>query len=380
MVRPAAIVKFLADAGVSFVAGVPDSVLEGFCHELSSNDRGIRHLVACNEGAAIALATGWHIGTGSIPVVYMQNSGLGNAINPLSSVVASDVFGIPMLLLVGWRGQPGHDDEPQHRLSGLATRKLLDALGVGSEVLPGDESQSRTVLEQTLEEIRGSRSARALLVERGLIGNTPVQAEVSGCPGLWTSSDALKRVCRRIPKGDLCVSTVGFISRFLAAYREESGENLATDLLVVGGMGLASQIALGLALSSAPRRVWCLDGDGAALMHLGALAAIGSLKKTTNFIHVLFNNGIHESVGGMPTANPNIDFLEISRACGYGEGKRISNEEELDLISQWLSMESGPHFLELLVSRNSTAVIPRPKMSPKDNKILVMSTLGTHHI
>jgi phosphonopyruvate decarboxylase len=374
MLTPQKLVRWLAENGVTFATGVPDSVLDGLCWELTKETSKIKHVVACNEAAAVATAIGWHVGTNSIPLVYLQNSGLGSAVNPLSSLATTDVFHAPLLLLVGWRGKPGQSDEPQHRLMGSATMPILDCLGIPVDELPPDEETAHAMITKVLGEIRTNDKSRALLVEVGTIGPPENTLWSQYNSGSWTGAEALEHLCGRMPADDLCVTTVGLVSRLLAEYRSERCQALVRDLLVVGGMGLASQLALGLALAAPTRRIWCLDGDGSLLMHLGALASIGA-SKTKNFIHVLFNNGIHESVGGLPTANQNTAFLRVSRACGYQHDASAANASELDVLDWWLEERDGPYFLELRVSPNLELKVGRPKTSPQINKALVMSFL-----
>lgn len=368
------LVRWLAESGVTFATGVPDSALGGFCWELTKGTSGINHVVACNEAAAVATAIGWHVGTNSIPLVYLQNSGLGSAVNPLASLATAEVFQAPMLLLIGWRGKPGQSDEPQHRLMGLATMPILKCLGIPVDELPPSEEMAHQAVTKVLGQIRATGKSHALLVEMGTIGPSESIPWSRYNAGSWTGAEALRHLCRRIPVCDLCVSTVGLLSRLLAEYRNKHSQELARDLLAVGGMGLASQLAMGLALATPMRRVWCLDGDGALLMHLGSLASIGA-SNPRNFVHVLFNNGIHESVGGLPSANQNTSFLQVSKSCGYRWVASAANASDLDILDQWPQERDGPCFLELRVSRNVNLRVPRPKTSPQANKAMVMKFL-----
>ncbi len=360
--------------GVSFVTGVPDSVLEDFCRAITSSRCGIRHTVAVNEGAAVAIAIGWHLSTGSIPLVYLQNSGLGNAVNPLASLASSEVFSIPLLLLIGWRGKPGQADEPQHRLTGASTESILRSLEIPFRVLPHNEEKAREAVLSALSQIRSTGRSRAILVGRGTFSADDEPSEISES-GKWCGAEALVDLCQVIPVDDICVSTVGYVSRTLAEHRRRANRALTNDLFVVGGMGLASQVALGIALGKGERRVWCLDGDGALLMHLGSLAAIGA-SRARNIIHVLFNNGIHESVGGFSTSQPATKFPAVSLACGYKSAASVTTSAELDLLSSWKRNRDGPYFLELRVTPNTELNVPRPSTSPLRNKELLMGTLS----
>jgi phosphonopyruvate decarboxylase len=374
MLSPEKLVRWLAENGVTFATGIPDSVLGGLCWELMKETSGINHVIACNEAAAVATAIGWHIGTNSIPLVYLQNSGLGSAVNPLASLAAGEVFHVPVLLLIGWRGKPGRLDEPQHRLMGSATVPILNCLGIPVDELPPDEEIAHDAITKIFGEIRVTGESRALVVEMGTIGPSESIPWSRYHAGLWTGAEALRHLCRRMPKDDLCVSTVGLVSRLLAAYRSGHRQEPANDLLAVGGLGLVSQLALGLALATPTRRIWCFDGDGSLLMHLGALTSVGA-SKPKNFVHVLFNNGIHESVGGLPSANQDTAFLQISRACGYKWDASAANAADLDILDHWLQDRDGPYFLELRVSRNVDLEVGRPRTSPRANKDMVMKCM-----
>ena len=368
------VAEWCAEGGVSFATGVPDSILEGFCRVVGSDQYGIRHIAAVNEGAAIALAIGWHLATRSIPLVYFQNSGLGNAVNPLASLASSEVFNVPLLLLIGWRGDPRRPDEVQHRLMGSATEPILRCLEIPFTILPAAEEEARETILSALTQIQSTGRSRAILVGRDTI-STGYKTTVVPASGSWCGTEALFELCCRIPMDDVCVSTVGFISRALAEHRRRASRPLANELFVVGGMGLASQVALGIALGTKDRRVWCLDGDGSLLMHLGSAATIAA-SRANNFIHVLFNNGLHESVGGFATSNPATDFPAVSRACGYSAAASVSTAAELDLLTSWIRNKSGPYFLQLCVAPNPDLNIPRPSMSPLENKARFMDTLS----
>jgi phosphonopyruvate decarboxylase len=374
MLNPEKIVRWLVENGVTFATGVPDSVLSGFCWELTKGTSEINHVIACNEAAAVAAAIGWHVGTNTVPLVYLQNSGLGSAVNPLASLATAEVFRAPVLLLIGWRGKLGQSDEPQHKLMGLATIPILKSLGIPICKLPTSEKIAHRTITKILAEMRATGKSCALVVEMGAVGPSESIPLSRFNAGLWTGAEALRQLCRRMPPDDICVSTVGLVSRLLAKYREEHSQDLSKDLLAVGGMGLASQLALGLALATPMRRVWCLDGDGALLMHLGSLTSIGA-SKPRNFIHVLFNNGIHESVGGFPSANQDTGFLQVSQACGYKSVARAAHASDLDILDQWVQERDGPSFLELRVSRNVNLEVGRPKTSPQANKTMVMKFL-----
>jgi phosphonopyruvate decarboxylase len=361
MLDPNLISREIHRLGVQFVVGVPDSILASLCHSLDEQS-GLSHRIAVNEGAAVALAVGWYLGTSTLPCVYMQNSGLGNAVNPLASVAHKSVFGVPLLLLIGMRGSPG--DEPQHSAMGKCTRSLLSLLGIPTAVMPASEDQASEALAAAVDRANSHPSIQALIVNPGTFA--PLVTEPQLGISQWSRSEAMSYVCSLMGSGDVTFSTAGFISREVAQIRAMTRTSLDRDILVTGGMGHCSHIALGFALSHPERRVWCLDGDGALLMHMGALAAIG-VSGCRNFVHVLFNNGSYESVGGQPSIAKHVDLSRVCRALGYCSCIRLtapnsSGESHLD---------EGPVFMELDIL-NAKAAAPRPSVTPAANLELFM--------
>jgi phosphonopyruvate decarboxylase len=250
----------------------------------------------------------------------------------------------------------------------------LRSLDIPFAILPHTEEEGREAVLSALDQIRSTGRSRALLVERGTISDGD-KSTATGESRKWCGAEALVDLCRRIPADDICISTVGFISRTFAEHRRTAKRALTNDLFVVGGMGLASQVALGIALGAVERRVWCLDGDGALLMHLGSAATIGA-SGAKNVVHVLFNNGIHESVGGFATSQPATEFAAVSLACGYRAAASVSTSAELEPLSSWINDQDGPYFLELCVTPNMELNVPRPGTSPLRNKELLMDTLS----
>ena len=350
-----------------FFTGVPDSQLKAVCAYLY--DRyGIsdRHIIAANEGNAAALAAGYHLATGKTPVVYLQNSGLGNIVNPAASLLNHKVYGIPCLFLVGWRGEPGVHDEPQHLFQGEITLSLLEQLGIPAFVI--DKTTTQEQLQAKLAEYRAlfaqGRQA-AFVVRKGALEYEPRRK--------FTNSNELRReeiiahILDRAGSSDIFVSTTGMASRELFELREARGEGHGRDFLTVGSMGHSSSIALGLALQKPDRRVWCIDGDGAALMHLGAMAVIAA-QAPENLIHVVINNQAHESVGGMPTVADRTDLCGVARACGYRQALRAQTAAQLDGALQALGAQAGPLFLEVQAALGSRKDLGRPTTTPQQNK------------
>lgn len=314
MISAAELHALLTGESLDFFTGVPDSLLKHFIAHLDSAVPADRHLVAANEGNAVSLAAGQYLASGRPGVVYLQNSGLGNCVNPLMSLCAEEVFSIPVLLLIGWRGQPGTTDEPQHTRQGAVTLSLLEALAIPHRILPDTLAEAREAVRQASECMRASQAPYALVVPRGTIA--PGSASPDPDPCALGREEAIREVVRLLDPETLFVATTGKASRELYELREEPGQTHVRDLLVVGSMGHTSSIAQGLALQRPDRRVCCLDGDGSLIMHMGALSTIGRYRPE-NLIHVVLNNQAHDSVGGQPTAAANIRMAELALANGY---------------------------------------------------------------
>jgi phosphonopyruvate decarboxylase len=360
--------------GLDFFTGVPDSLLKDFCAYVTDHAGNRQHVIAANEGGAVALAAGHYLATGRPALVYMQNSGQGNAVNPLVSLADSEVFGIPMLLLVGWRGEPGHPDEPQHVKQGKVTVGLFQALGIHAEVLPSDLQPALASLRECLRRMRASTSPVALIVKSGTFERYKLQNEVVTSFELGREA-ALKLVLDRVGDGAVVVATTGMTSREMFEHRVATARSHRADFRTVGCMGHASQIALGVALAHPDREVFCLDGDGAVIMHMGALAIIGS-QKPVNFRHVVFNNGAHDSVGGQPTAAFHMDIPQIAAACGYQLSLRAQTAQDIETSMARICDVPGPSLLEIRVNKGARANLGRPTALPAENKRELMRYLG----
>lgn len=369
--------EFLSRSGVSFYAGVPDSLLKEMCACIADKASADAHVIAANEGGAVALAAGHHLGTGGVALVYMQNSGLGNAVNPLVSLADREVYGIPMLLLVGWRGEPGVKDEPQHVKQGRVTNELLAVLGVPSAVLPTEPAAAEECVARALATARAEKTPFALVVKAGTFAPYAPKGGKAAPAGLdLTREAALETLLALMDPKDVVVSTTGVTSRELFELREKGGEGHGRDFLTVGSMGHSSQIALTLARGAKERQVFCVDGDGAALMHLGGLAIAGTAGPA-NLRHILFNNGAHESVGGQPTAGFAVDFPALARACGYKRCLSVSSRADLERAFRELREGPGPSFLEIRIKTGARKDLGRPTTSPRENKDALAEFLRT---
>lgn len=368
MINPQSFVRSMRRAGIEFCAGVPDSLLKEVCSAISF-DYGFNHVIAANEGAAVGLAMG-HFFSKDIPaLIYMQNSGLGNAINPLVSLSDPKIYGVPMLLLIGWRGEISTDgvqikDEPQHIKQGEITLMQLQVLGIPYEVINGD-SNFEELIEQSLKLAKERFGPVAIVVRKDTFSK--FDKSIAPETGLSLSrEDALKCVLEYVPKNSPIISTTGMLSRELYEFRSRSEKGGYRDLLMVGGMGHASSVASGIALSNSSLKVICLDGDGAVLMHMGALS---TSSKCQNLIHIIFNNGAHDSVGGQPTESFRISLSEIARACAYQHVFSVSTTEDLIgvLIIAMSNSIIGSAFIEIKCKTGARPELGRPKNSPAEN-------------
>lgn len=376
MIDPARFFEAMTANGVRFVVGVPDSLLKAFCRYVAEALPAARHAIAVNEGAAVARAAGHHLATGEVPLVYMQNSGLGNAVNPVVSLADPEVYALPMVLLVGWRGEPGVPDEPQHVKQGRVTTALLEALEVPYRVIDADEAVALASLRWAVTEARSRGAPVALLVRKGAFSSaTPTTDPAPNLDLPLTRERAIERVAAALPESATVVATTGMIARELCEYRQRVGQSGAGDFLMVGSMGHASQLALGIAAALPERLVVCLDGDGAVLMHMGALASIG-VAGAENFLHVVLNNGAHDSVGGQPTAAFDVDLVGVARACGYRAAVAgVRDEATLERELADLLRRPRPGFVEVRVAKGARADLGRPAATPRHARRAFMASL-----
>ncbi|MGZ8393300.1 MAG: phosphonopyruvate decarboxylase [Nitrospira sp.] len=374
MIDPHEFVEHLQSNAVEFFTGVPDSLLKDLCGCLEQLPRADQHIVAANEGGAIGLALGYHLATRKVPLVYLQNSGLGNVINPLLSLVDEEVYSIPMLLVIGWRGEPDVHDEPQHKKQGRVMLAMLEAMEIPYSVLGPEVDHAETILADALAYVRKASAPFALVIKKGTFkAFTGSRVELQEFQ--LSREEAIQQALDVLDENDMVVATTGMPSREVYECRAKKGEGHQRDFLTVGGMGHASQIALGIALQEPERSIYCLDGDGAVLMHMGAFAINGSLK-ARNLKHIILNNGAHDSVGGQPTVGLSIDLLSIARAVGYPHAVRAQTREELHSSLLALKDSIGPSLLEIRVHRGARKDLCRPATTPAQNKNLFMDFIG----
>lgn len=358
-----------------FFTGVPDSQLKALCDFLISEyGIGSQHIIAANEGNSVALAAGYHLATGKVPVVYMQNSGLGNIINPVASLMNDKVYGIPCIFFIGWRGEPGIKDEPQHIYQGEVTEKLLHDMDIRTFII-GKETTEEEVKMQLKEwaPLLAAGKQVAFIVRKGSL---EFDQKVKYQNNEHISREEIIRCITEYSGDDPIISTTGKASRELFEIREAAEQGHQYDFLTVGSMGHASSIALEIALQKSDRKIWCIDGDGAVLMHMGAMAVIGA-NKPANLVHVIINNGAHETVGGMPTVAGKIDLIGIAKACGYPSAISVSNFAELETALAAAQKTTELCLIEVKCSIGARENLGRPTTTAKENKENFMKFLAT---
>lgn len=367
--------KFTEILGADFFTGVPDSQLKALCDYLM-NTYGIdkhHHIIAANEGNCTAVAAGYHLATGKVPVVYMQNSGEGNIINPVASLLNDEVYGLPAIFVVGWRGEPGVHDEPQHIYQGKVTVKLLEDMDIKTFVVSKDttEEELAEVMKENRELLAKGKQV-AFVIRKGALeysekvkysnGNDMVREEI------------IKHIAKATGE-DPIVSTTGKASRELFETRAANGQSHKYDFLTVGSMGHSSSIALGIAINKPDKKIWCVDGDGAVLMHMGSMAVMGS-NAPKNVVHILINNGAHETVGGMPTVAAGVDFVAVAKACGYPNAVSVDTFEKLDAELAAAKARDELSFIEVKCSIGARADLGRPTTTAMENKENFMKFLA----
>jgi phosphonopyruvate decarboxylase len=367
MINPRNVVEHLRGLGTSLFVGVPDSLLKPFGQYVMAELPRSSHIITSNEGASVAVALGHYMRTKNPALVYLQNSGIGNTVNPLLSLADRAVYGIPMVLMVGWRGQPGVKDEPQHVTQGRVMTAMLDAMELPYAVVPHDEAGAFAAFTTAHETAIAEQSPYVLLVEKDTFEPYSGTKGNDTTPDLPSREEAVAALLDVVADDALIVSTTGMLSRELFELREKSGADGATDFLTVGGMGHASAIALGVAAAEPDREVWCFDGDGAMLMHTGTMATIGD-HGTPNLRHALFNNGVHDSVGGQPTSINVVDIPAVALAMNYRSAQTASSLDDLPAIASAMSAAGGPSLVELVVRPGSRPDLGRPTRTPRESR------------
>lgn len=367
--------KLLEIIGAEFYTGVPDSQLKALCDYLM-NTYGIdqqHHIIAANEGNCVGLAAGYHLAAGKIPVVYMQNSGEGNIINPLASLLNDKVYAIPMIFIIGWRGEPGIHDEPQHIYQGEITVKLMEDMDVQSFIIGKDTADDEVSAKMTeFRELLSKGKQVAFIIRKGALeyGEKVIYKNKN----VMTREDIIRHIVK-VSGEDPIISTTGKASRELFEIREANGQSHKYDFLTVGSMGHSSSIALGVALNKPDKKNWCIDGDGALLMHMGSMAVIGA-NAPKNLVHIVINNGAHETVGGMPTVASTLDVVAAAKASGYPNAVSVDSFKCLDKELAAAKSRDELSLIEVKCSIGARADLGRPTTTAIENKENFMKFIG----
>jgi len=366
--------NLLKKNGIDCFCGVPDSLLKDFCAYITDNVDEKHHTITANEGNAIGLASGHYLATGNPALVYMQNSGIGNCVNPLLSLTDEEVYNIPLLMLIGWRGEPDKKDEPQHIKQGKVTDKLLDAMGIKYEILPEDFELAKPVINKAFKYMEETKQPYAFIIKKGLFEKYTLKNKKTTIYEL-RREDAIETVLTALSDENVIVSTTGHISREVYETRNRLGQSHKQDFLTVGSMGHSSSIALGIALDKPDRNIYCLDGDGAFLMHMGSIV-VNSSKNLNNFKHIIFNNEAHDSVGSQPTTASNANLSQIALNSGYKKVYSVSTEDDLQKVLPEFIKDNCTALLEIKVKCGAREDLGRPKEKPQENKKIFMENLN----
>ncbi|MDF1760480.1 MAG: phosphonopyruvate decarboxylase [Coxiellaceae bacterium] len=363
----------LIEQQFNYITGVPDSIFKHFLID-ANNDTRFKHVLSSNEGEACAIAAGYHLATGKVPVVYMQNSGFGNCINPLTSLLDDKIYGIPTLLLISWRGLPGEHDEPQHKRMGNVLPGMCSLLDINYAVATNDADHMQSLLQQAADHFKQHNKPFAILVPKGIItASESSQHTVATPDNALLREQLLEAIVDHSQPNDILITTTGKTSRELYEIREKRGQGHAQDFLTVGSMGCASSIALGIALEQPSRRVILVDGDGACLMRLEALATIGH-EQPKNLMHIVIDNNAYESTGSQPTVSHVVDFAAVAQACSYAESYAMDDLASFQRhLTTW---QQGPSMFIVNSFPYSRKNLGRPKTTPQQNKQAFMQHLG----
>jgi phosphonopyruvate decarboxylase len=373
MVNQRYLFESLKNLGIDFFAGVPDSLLNNFCLYMVENIPDGQHVMAANEGNAIAIAAGHYMATGNIPLVYMQNSGIGNATNPLLSLTHDSVYGIPMILVIGWRGDPAFNDHAQHKKQGELTPVLMKDMDIPYEILD-DEN---TVVEKFTWAIDKAKeiSAPVALIAKKAILTEKVKKQEYPESKLMNREEAVSAVVDVLGEDAIYLGTTGRATREVHEQLKEHGVGEGHEWQNVGSMGHVSSVGLGIALAKPEQKVVVFDGDAAAVMHMGALAT-NCRYKAGNLIHIVLNNGVNESVGGQPSAGYVVNLTEVAAACGYRTpGHAVETREELQAIMKNYKNGEMPLFLDVHVRQGIRSDMPKLSIDHKAQKDALMKNL-----
>lgn len=358
---------------LTWFSGVPDSTFKEWMSFLNENHgQGLTNRIAAIERDAVGWAAGYHAATKKIGVVYMQNSGLGNIVNPLTSLADREVYNIPILLMIGWRGEPGKHDEPQHIKMGEITMPLLDVLGIKYSILPDNIEEAEKIITSAKQYLEETKGLYALIVKKGTFEQYQRKDEKQEYE--MSREEAIKTIIDTMDGREIVVSTTGKASRELFELREEKKTGHQNDFLMVGSMGLAASFGAEIALQKPERKVFIFDGDGAVIMSAGALSAIG-FYSPRNLYHIIFDNESHESTGGQPTTSSAVDFEKLALANSYRGAETVKTKEDLENGLREMKKKEGPQMLTVMVKKGARKELGRPAVTPQENKKAFMNFL-----
>lgn len=374
MINVADLYNLLTENNINCFCGVPDSLLKDFCAYITDNTDNKHHTITANEGNAIGLAAGHYLATGNPALVYMQNSGIGNCVNPLLSLTDEEVYNIPLMMFIGWRGEPDKKDEPQHIKQGKVTDKLLEAMGIKYSIMPDNFEEAKSLINEAFQYMKDTNCPYAFIIRKGTFEKYALKNKKVS-PYELKREDAIETAIKYLTAKDIIVSTTGHISREVYETRNRLGQSHKQDFLTVGSMGHSSSIALGIALEKPDRNIYCFDGDGAFLMHQGTVT-VNATKELTNFKHIVFNNEAHDSVGSQPTAMYKEDLSKVALDCGYKKSYSVSSLDDLQRILPTFINDNCTSLLEIKVKCGAREDLGRPKEKPQENKKIFMENLS----
>jgi phosphonopyruvate decarboxylase len=360
---------------IDFFTGVPDSTFKDWMKYLADNhNKKLTNIIASNECEAVAIASGYHLATGKVGVVYLQNSGLGKTVNPITSLADPEVYSIPMLLMIGWRGEPGKKDEPQHKKMGRITLPLLDTLEIPYFELPENQTEAEDLISKVKSKTITQNRPYALIIKKGLF-ETYEQKNKTLQDYEMDREEAIKTTINELSGNEVIVSTTGKTSRELFEYRKEKQQSHQNDFLTVGAMGCSASIALGIALNQKEKQVYVFDGDGAVIMQEGTLSTIGNYSPR-NLYHIVFDNESYDSTGGQPTTSTTVNFEKLALANNYLSAKTVQTKEELTYAVKEMKEKEGPQMLIVKVNKGARKDLGRPTTTPIENKKSFITFLG----
>jgi len=370
MISCEALFDVFSKNGITFFSGVPDSTFKDWMKFLSRHHgEKLTNIIACNECEAIALVSGYYLATRKIGVVYMQNSGEGKAVNPLTSLCDSDVYSIPLIMMIGWRGEPGKKDEPQHKKMGRVMIPLLETIEIPYEIMPDEIDKAAIVIANMVNISQNGKTPVALIIKRNTFETYDFEnMDLTGSSSedSMDREEAIKVTVESLAGDEIIVSTTGKTSRELFEYRVQRGED-PRDFYSVGSMGCATSIANGIAISKKHKKVVIFDGDGAVLMQMGSLATVGYYN-AKNLYHIIYDNNSYDSTGGQPTTANRVDFEKIAIGCNYKGAVTVKTKAELMNAVNNLKNFEGPHMIIVKVKKGSRKNLGRPTKTPIENK------------